>query len=381
MRIPSSGGPGSGTTGGTTAGGTSRLRAALAVAVVLLVATPLVAATRAPSASAASITTMSDRARKVDLLGRLTYKPRLVFYGGSRSLRIPPSFARSYAGLKAFNFAVQEGTTEDYWAISHHLVRRDPSGPLYVMWGVQPMILSDRQMDVALVRDGRLSRYFPADLLASMNGGAPHTWANRTFAADGHVTFDNYNRFEAAGRTLKESLDAYIRRLLEKRGAGDVIPPGPSRAKQYFVDTLAYLNEHDCAPLIVIMPVHPRVIAAVRDERWDERRANFMAYLVGLQDTYHFTILDFTFISRFGGDRALFYDGVHMKQENSRRLLQAAIDKAPWAFGLAPAPWELLHDNGGSNAGQLQPGGETSDQSVALPPDDGEGPTVILPAE
>ena len=379
MRTASSGGPRGGTTGGTAAGRTSRLRVACAAALVVLVATTLAAAL-APSPAAASLATMSDRSHKVDLLARLTYKPRLVFYGGSRSLRIPPSFARSYAGLKAFNFAVQEGTTEDFWALSHHLVRRDPDGPLYVMWGMQPNIFSDRQMDAALVRDGRLSRYFPADLLASMKGGAPHTWGNRSYAADGHVTFDNYDRIEAAGRTLKESLDAYIKRLLEKRGDG-VIPPHPTRAKQYFIDTLAYLNQHDCAPLIMIMPVHPRVIAAVRDERWEERRANFMAYLVSLQDTYRFTILDFTFISRFGGDRALFYDGVHMKQENCRRLLRAAIDKAPWAFGLAPAPWEVLHDNGGSTAGEVQPEGAASDQGVQLPPDDGEGPTVIVPAE
>jgi len=346
------------------------------VLVVVLAAVALSAAQPARAALA----DLSDRTHKVDLLAKTTYKPRLAVFGGSRSMRIPPAFARSYAGVKAFNFAVQEGTTEDFWALSHHLVRRDPAGPLYVMWGLQPNSFSDRQMDVGLVRDRRLSRYFPPELLATMDGGARHTWANRRFAADGHVTYDNYDRFEAAGRTLKQSLDAYIARLLKKRSDGGVVPSHPTRAKQYFTDTLAYLNQHGCAPLIMIMPVHPRVIAAVRDARWDERRANFMAYLVSLQSTYRFTILDFTFIWRFGGDRSLFYDGVHMKQENCRRLLQAAMDRAPWAFGLAPAPWDLLHDN---EPGGSEPQGASvgSGEGVLLPADDGEGPTVIVPTQ
>jgi hypothetical protein len=352
-------------------------RLTLAAAITLIVTIAVVTAVFAPPATAATLAALSDRSHKTDMLARITYKPRLAIFGGSRSMRIPPSFARSYAGLKAFNFAVQEGTTEDFWALSHHLVHRNPDDPLYVMWGLQPNSFSDRQMDVALVRDKRLSRYFPAELLASMGGGMRHTWANRRFAADGHVVYDNYDRFEAAGRTLKESLDAYIARILRKRGEGDVVPAHPTRAKQYFTDTLAYLNQHGCAPLIMIMPVHPRVIAAVRDARWDERRANFIAYLVSLQSTYRFTILDFTFIWRFGGDRGLFYDGVHMKGENCRRLLQAAIDKAPWSFGLAPAPCELLHDNGGGGRGLS--GGAAGSESAGSA-DDSEGPAIIVPS-
>ena len=145
MHTASSGGPRGGTTGGTVVGRASRLPVACAAALVLFFATTVLAPALAPSAAAASIATLSDRSHKVDLLARLMYRPRLVFFGGSRSWRIPPSFARSYAGLKAFNFAVHEGTTEDVWAFSHHFVSRNPDGPLYVMSGLQPTIFSERQ--------------------------------------------------------------------------------------------------------------------------------------------------------------------------------------------------------------------------------------------
>ena len=352
----------------------------LRLLLIVLTAAPIVGV-YPREASGATVSSQSDRSRKLDLLARAAYRPRLVFFGGSRSLRIPPSFARSYVGLRAFNLAVQECRAEDAWALAHHLVRRDPDRPFSLMWGLQPNIFWDRQLDVALVRDARLKRYFPADLLAAQGNGMRHTWANRRFAADGHVVFDNYDRFEAQGRTLKQSLDAYVRRLLKKREDGGVVPPHPTRAKEYFRDTLGYLNRHGCAPLLVIMPIHPRVIKVARNDAWDRRRDEFRRYLVELQATYDFTILDFTFISRFNGDRSLFYDGVHMKEENCRRLLQAAMEKAPWAFGLAPAPWESPHGGVDYEPSAGWRPVQAAATSLELPSEDGAGPTVIVPAQ
>ncbi len=359
-------------------------------AVLTLVVLAALLATAAPS-RALDVTRLSDRVRKLNMLNQLTYKPTLYFFGGSRSLRIPPSFARRYAGIKAFNFAVQEATTEDYWAVTHYIERKFPTLPLHIMWGVQSNMFADRQMDAGLVRDSRLSRYFPADLLQAQLGGTPHYWRYRRYAADGHVVYDNYDRMIEDGRTLDRALEEYIQQALRKLGTG-IDPDNMTRAKRYFLDGLAYLNSRGCEPLVMMMPVHPRVIRALKaaDPTWTQRHAEFLAYLISLQRTYHFTVLDFTYITSFGGDPNLFFDGVHMMQENSRRLLKAAIDKAPWAFGLAPAPWERMHSNGAGSATATpaptptpSPSVEASDliRDPRFGADDRKWPILFVPAQ
>jgi hypothetical protein len=317
-------------------------RMLLAVLVAGLAAGWALALAAAPPAAATTLDGLTDRTHKMNMLGRLGYNPRLVFFGGSRSFRFEPSYARRRWGLRGFNCAVMENTHEDVWAMVHHLVRRAPKLREYVVWGIQPGgFFTNKQFDVGLVRDSRLRRYFPYDLRQKMDGGMTHTWGHRVYARDGALLWDNYDRQVAAGVTLDASLAAYIERALKQRSDEDSIPTTVSRTRRYFEDTLAYMNQHDIEPLLLIMPIHPRVIRAVRDVHWDNRRASFKAYLVGLQSRYHFTFVDFTFIRTFDGDPDAFYDGVHMKRSNMRRLLRASVRKAPWAFGRAPAPWDV----------------------------------------
>jgi hypothetical protein len=314
--------------------------------VVALVASTLAAGcalalASADPAAAATLDKLSDRTHKVNLLGRLGYHPKLVFFGGSRSMRLEPLYARERWGLRGFNAAVQGNEHEDVWALFHHMVRRAPDHEKYVVWGIQPGgFFANATFDVGLLRDRRLKRYFSSDVRAAQGDGLVHRWAKRRYVRDGAVVYDDFDRAIEAGRTLTESLDAYIRRALRTRSTADTIPEKVTRTRRYFEKTLTYMNAHGCEPLLIIMPVHPRVIRAVRDEHWDNRRASFAAYLAGLQETHRFTVLDFTFIESFGGDPGAFYDGVHMKKANLRRLLRAAVRQAPWAFGRAPAPWD-----------------------------------------
>lgn len=322
--------------------GTRRRWFALLASVVFgLAAGGALVGTSAPPAAAATLDQLSDRSHKVNMLESLGYKPRLVFFGGSRSFRFEPSYARDKWGLRAFNCAVMQNQHEDVWALIHHLVREFPTTRRYVVWGIQPgCFFRSMRFDVALVQDPRLRRFFPLELRTTMDGGVSHPWSRRVYARDGAVLWDDFDRLEAAGRTLDESLDAYIARALDQRSTTDTIPTEMTRARHYFEETLAYMNREGIAPLLIIMPIHPRVIRAVRDVHWDNRRESFRAYLEGLQETYRFTFLDFTFIRTFDGDPEAFYDGVHMKRSNMRRLLRAAVRLAPWAFGRAPAPWD-----------------------------------------
>lgn len=291
-------------------------------------------------AAAATLDSLSDRTHKANLLRALGYNPRLVFFGGSRSLRFEPSYGKQLSGLRGFNAAFINGTTEDVWAFSHYLVRRAPGVHLRAVWGISlSNFFTSKTFDTALISDGRLNRWFPLSLRRSMGSGVTHKWSQVTYLRDGADVYDNYDRKEKAGRTLDEALDAYIAKALQRHSTSDTIVTD-TRAGHYFVDTLTYLNEKGCEPLVIIMPLHPRVIRAIRDGHWDNRRQFLHGYLTSLQETLHFTWLDLTFISTFDGDPSAFYDGDHLKRSNMRRLLKAAVKQAPWAFGLAPAPWD-----------------------------------------
>ena len=315
----------------------------LAVLVTGAAAGGALALAAAPPAAATSLDQLSDRSYKMTLLERLPYRPRLYFFGGSRSMRFEPAYMRSRWGIRAFNATVQSCKHEDVWAIAHRVVRLYPTSRKYVVWGIQPEAFFTNQVfDVALVKDPRLRSYFSLALRRAMGDGLRHAWyPGRAYAADGGLVYDYYDRMQAEGYTLSAALDSYIRKVLSWSVTADGIPKTVTRTRTYFESTLTYMNRQGIEPLLVIMPMHPRVIRAIRDVHWDNRRAAFAAYLAGLQATRRFTVLDFTFISSFDGDPAAFYNATHMKKSNMRRLIRAAVRKAPWAFGLAPSPYAL----------------------------------------
>jgi len=282
----------------------------------------------------------SDRTYKADLIEKLPYAPQLLFLGGSRSMRFEPAYAQRLTGLRGFNAAFQNARPEDAWAFVNFLYQRSPKTQLRVFWGLQPNLFYDRDMDPGLLQDARLSRFFPRALLEQQAKKLPATRAQmhtvnavnrRRYLADGALVWNHYDVLEAQGRTLDQSLAEYIRLALKHRGNGrsrGVVP----RAETYFEKTLALLNEHGTSPLLVIMPVHPRVLAALPAEQWQRSLSLFKAKLAELAHTYDFTVLDMTHIASFGGDPQAFYDGVHFKVSNARKLIATAVREAPQAF-------------------------------------------------
>ena len=291
-----------------------------------------------PVPTAKGLIVPSDRTYKANLIEKLPKPPQLLFLGGSRSMRFEPAYAQKLTGLRGFNAAFQNARPEDAWAFVNLLYQRSPTTRLRVFWGMQPNLFYDRDMDPGLLQDPRLSRFFPPELLAQQAANLPQTRAQmpkvnvlkrRRYLADGALVWNQYDVFEAQGRTLDQSLTEYIRLALKHTGSGHsrgVVP----RAEVYFEKTLALLNEHGTSPLLVLMPVHPRVLAAVPSV--ERSLALFKAKLAGLAQKYTFSVLDMTHIESFGGDPTQFYDGVHIKVSNARKMIATAVRKAPQAF-------------------------------------------------
>ena len=321
-------------------------RAFVAAALVALGALCFIAAPASASGATATrasgppyppeLTVQSEMRLKADLVqASLENGPQLVFFGGSRSQRFDPAFAQRRLGLRSVNLAVSCARPEAAWAYANWIYKRWPDAQLRWVWGMQSGMLRDLDLDPALLQDPRFYGYFPDDLLASERAKLPGSVAQMPhfygflrnhYSTHGMLLRNVYDKRVAAGYTLAESLDAYIARMLhESRGAS---AQPVTRASTYFEQTIQLLNDHGTTPVIVIMPVHPRVLLVMRQHNMGAERELLRQYLAGLAATHKIAVVDFTRISTFDGKAGWFYDGVHITRENADRVIVALRAKA-----------------------------------------------------
>ena len=285
----------------------------------------------------------SEISYKADLVEDLPEPPQLVFFGGSRSERFDPVYAREVTGLPTFNFSVTNGRPEAAYAVAGWLLDRSPQTKLRWVWGVQASTLWDRPLDPGLLQDPRFVGSFPRtllrdQLLALPPGRAPERsfLDNRRYSRRGLLVWNRYDARRARGLTLQESLERYIRQAVKRMervsASGGVSRDRPSRARGYFRKTLRLLNDHGITPLIVLMPVHPDVLKEMRAHGRQRSREKLLEYLRSLQGEYTLEVLDLTDVSSFGGDPDGFYDGVHITRQNARRAFDRMVVAAPGAF-------------------------------------------------
>lgn len=284
----------------------------------------------------------SERSFKADQIDALGYAPQVIFFGGSRSMRFEPAYMKRQTGLKGFNLSMTNGRPEDAWVFAHYLHSRSPGTKLRWIWGIQNSTMSERALDPGLVQDERLNRFLPRALLAQaaellpqtpdkVPKASPDQW--RTYSRDGVVLWNNYDKWEKQGRTLERSLRIYIKRALEKQQG----EPGsgfekPSRSRDYFERTLGYLNRLGVKPILMSMPVHPKVLKALMPGGWQESHDAFLHYIDTLRGRYEFEFIDLSRISSFGGDPDEFYDGVHIKAANARKVIDTLVTTYPEQF-------------------------------------------------
>jgi len=275
-----------------------------------------------------------DRTLKADLLDQLEQPPELVVLGGSRAMRIEPSYIRALTGLSAFNFAVRNNRPEDAYAIWNYVVSRAPAVKLRTLYLLQTTGFKDTDLHPVLLDDERFSQWLPRELVNSqkgLNGDAEEAGVpgvNR-YTARGCLLYNGYDHRLARGVSLRWTLRNYIARLVPQ-----ISQPSASqdRSHRYFRKLLKACNGRGVIPAIVLMPYHPAVLEAFRRVGWQAQHDDLLDYLHELQRTYDLRVLDYTDIESFGGDARFFYDGAHLKKENSRRLLEQAVKDAPECF-------------------------------------------------
>lgn len=319
----------------------------LAVAALLLAASLWLAATAQAAVSGDTPTYLLKsytkvgqyRSFKCDIAADLSSPPQLVVFGGSRAMRFRPSDFFDATSLSSINAATQNFRPEDSWAIANYLIKRDPSADLHCFFAIQATTFSDAPLDPGLLYDRRLSRWFPETLVAQQKILAgtprrPNLVANKRFSSRGLMLHNSYDDRRAAGVPLDHILDEYLRDLLPT--AGDTTRVKQTRSRLYFEKTVKLFNGRGIVPVAVIMPYHPRVLAAFRAVGWEVKVDRLRKYLAALQTRCDLRVVDLLEIESFGGSPDEFYDGAHITMENSARIIRHVAGVVPECF--APTP-------------------------------------------
>jgi hypothetical protein len=141
------------------------------------------------------------------------------------------------------------------------------------------------------------------------------------FAADGFRRWDAHDRRAEKGRSFKDALPASVK--IYENTYGNTFGALSPLARQYVERTLASMNEWGVRPVLALSPIHPQLRKHLLGLGYEERHREVVAYLESLKKRYDFVLLDMTGLGAFGGSPSAFYDGVHMKVENTRRLIDA----------------------------------------------------------
>ncbi len=283
----------------------------------------------------AALIVKSEMRLKADLiLHNLTRAPQLVFFGGSRSQRFDPVFAKRLTGLSAVNIAQSNARPESAWGYLNWFYKRWPDAKIRWFWGMQTGMLKDRNLDPALLQALRFYPFFPDDLLADQRAHLPdsvdempHTYGfmRNRYSSRGMLLWSSYDQRLTKGYTLDQALDAYIANMLH---TGLAATEPDTRARSYFEQTIKLLNDHGTTPVIALMPIHPRVLSVMKQHNLTGERQRLREYLAELGQTLSIKVLDFTTIGSFNGKAAWFYDGVHITRRNANRVIIAAKAQA-----------------------------------------------------
>ena len=280
---------------------------------------------------------IDDVTVKGDLAAALPDAPQVIVLGGSRSMRFEPRYVERKTGLHTFNAGVPNERPEEAWAMTHFLHDLHPRVRPRYLWFIHVKFLRTwKYVSPGLVSDPRFSRYFPEPFLREQRAGMPSKyWQGdralkltdpANYAPDGHLV--KVRDWPQSKIDSLVSLDT--RRWIKKFGPGS--PTIDERCREYFEKTLGYMNELGATPVLVFMPPNPIMLDAIAGQGWLDARAELTQYLSSLSSRYDLTVVDLSYVSSFHGDPGGFYDGSHLRVENTRRVIDEILRRHPHAL-------------------------------------------------
>jgi hypothetical protein len=84
------------------------------------------------------------------------------------------------------------------------------------------------------------------------------------------------------------------------------------------------MNAHGATPVVVMNPLHPALLRALRKQGFPAHRWS-VRYLRALQRTYRFDFIDLTDVRTFHGLPNGFFDPTHVSVQNMRLMLKYVV--------------------------------------------------------
>jgi hypothetical protein len=283
----------------------------------------------------------ADRSIKLNLIQHLQRSPDIVLLGSSRARQAEPSFLSQITGETAFNAAVTGGTAADALVMARYVTDRFPRESHHYIWFVDAGIAT-KGINPQLAQDPRAKRYLagkgvnftladvgtyigPQASLASwrvLDKCFLHTCKARLrYLPDGAIARPTLKYLPEHAASLQNSI-AHLVAAVRRH------PPrnpntNPDRYR-FFEQAIAFMNAHGIRPVIVLNPIHPKVLAELRKHGFAQRKAS-LAYLHALHRRYHFILVDGQDIRRWGGSPQQFTNATHINRRNMRRLLRYIV--------------------------------------------------------
>jgi hypothetical protein len=285
------------------------------------------------------------RTAKARLIQRLTSPPQVVIFGGSRAMRFDPAYITQRTGLSAFNAAVTQARPEDTWALLNLLHTRFPKAHFRFLWVIHADEFDPRPIDLAILKNPILARYFPASLVKSQlpralalaeggNRGVTIDIPDRSqlvYAPDGFAVSGFFSNAVPPPNGNVGAIDSNTRKALLIYGSAPAAPY--PRSVRYLQKDLRLMDSLAAAPpVIVAAPFDQRIYAATVNRGWGARHRLLLGLLARLRATHRFSFLDLSNATSFGITPSDFYDGIHLTPQGAQKVIDLVIKRFPSAL-------------------------------------------------
>jgi hypothetical protein len=286
----------------------------------------------------------TSRATKVNLLGRMKPAPAGLVLGSSRVLKLEPHYLESKFGMQFFNAGVNYGKPEDHLAMLRYYHCQFGTYPRLVVLGLDVHGFSDAlPFDARLLSNAALVRQIPdavgwearwqrwKELLSWQQSTASvkslcHHLRGRadpepaeSFREDGLLVYHDREQQMAQGTYDFDAALAYNKQEYRQLFANfDRLSPHRIKLFHALVKTC---NQHNTQLVVFLTPMHPALADYLGTTCYPQRRGELAHFLSSQAAAMRFAFCDLSEIDQFDGDPAVFVDGIHPLEPNTRRII------------------------------------------------------------
>ena len=281
---------------------------------------------------------------------RLDPPAQAIVLGSSKVMKLAPSCLRELAGVPAFNFGLSSSHVED-WVAAYRFARAEGRAPLReLVIGVDVDAFDNHaEPDARLLSSVYLRRYLDDrwHLSWTVASRALFGWqalrfglssltyhfvpsarpeARMRFDDQGFVIYDAWERALNNGTLDRVPLFAAVAAKLHGKLAGKGFDALSPERVALFKDLVHSAHADGITVDVFVPPFHPE-LAAVRDGPIVARAAECENLLGELEREGSIRYFHIRGIADFHGDPAGYFDGAHMTEANSSRLLLAMFHR------------------------------------------------------